>query len=186
MISSAKDNTNPVKTMITIIFCLMVVPVNLYAQDMTQSLLDRFSYHFDQSVNKLTQLAEAMPEETYNWSPDGEAMTVAEVFMHIARYNYILAERWLDVDVPEGAEPAVLEEIEDKETVVRELEKSIRHVQQFRDELTREQLHHSVEIFGETTEGWAVLFLLISHMNEHVGQAISYARMNGVVPPWSR
>jgi len=31
-----------------------------------------------------------------------------------------------------------------------------------------------------------VLFQLIAHMNEHLGQSIAYARMNGVVPPWSR
>ncbi len=185
MISFTKDNIKPVKTIITMLICMMLMPITTQAQDMTQSFLDRFSFHFDQSSNKIKQLADTMPEDTYNWSPDGEAMTVAQVFMHIARYNYILAERWLDVGVPEDVDTASLEEIEDKETVIRELERSIRHVEEFRENLTEEKLHKSVEIFGETTDGWAVLFLMISHMNEHVGQAISYARMNGIVPPWS-
>jgi hypothetical protein len=30
-----------------------------------------------------------------------------------------------------------------------------------------------------------VLTLLVSHLHEHLGQAIAYARMNGVAPPWS-
>jgi uncharacterized damage-inducible protein DinB len=26
---------------------------------------------------------------------------------------------------------------------------------------------------------------MANHMHEHLGQAIAYARVNGVVPPWS-
>ena len=40
-------------------------------------------------------------------------------------------------------------------------------------------------LYGRRVAGWAVLFQLIAHMNEHVGQSVSYARMNGIVPPWS-
>lgn len=32
----------------------------------------------------------------------------------------------------------------------------------------------------------SVLLQLLAHMNEHLGQSIAYALMNGVVPPWSR
>jgi hypothetical protein len=31
-----------------------------------------------------------------------------------------------------------------------------------------------------------VLVQLETHLSEHLGQSIAYARMNGVVPPWSR
>jgi len=41
-------------------------------------------------------------------------------------------------------------------------------------------------LYGRTVGEWAVLFQLVTHMNEHLGQSIAYARMNGVVPPWSR
>jgi uncharacterized damage-inducible protein DinB len=27
---------------------------------------------------------------------------------------------------------------------------------------------------------------IIVHANEHMGQLIAYARMNGIVPPWSK
>jgi hypothetical protein len=26
---------------------------------------------------------------------------------------------------------------------------------------------------------------MVTHMHEHLGQMIAYARMNGVTPPWS-
>jgi hypothetical protein len=27
---------------------------------------------------------------------------------------------------------------------------------------------------------------ILAHVNEHMGQSVAYARMNGIVPPWSR
>jgi hypothetical protein len=27
---------------------------------------------------------------------------------------------------------------------------------------------------------------ILEHASEHLGQSIAYARMNGIVPPWSR
>ncbi len=42
------------------------------------------------------------------------------------------------------------------------------------------------ELYGRTVGEWAVLLQLVTHMNEHLGQSIAYARMNGIVPPWSR
>lgn len=31
-----------------------------------------------------------------------------------------------------------------------------------------------------------VWVLTASHLHEHLGQQIAYARMNGIVPPWSK
>jgi uncharacterized damage-inducible protein DinB len=31
----------------------------------------------------------------------------------------------------------------------------------------------------------SALLVLLSHMHEHLGQSIAYARMQGVVPPWT-
>jgi len=30
-----------------------------------------------------------------------------------------------------------------------------------------------------------VIFLILSDAHEHLGQAVAYARMNGIVPPWT-
>jgi uncharacterized damage-inducible protein DinB len=32
----------------------------------------------------------------------------------------------------------------------------------------------------------AVYLRILVHMHEHMGQAVAYARVNGVVPPWSQ
>ena len=49
-----------------------------------------------------------------------------------------------------------------------------------------EALEAETELYGRTGPAWAVLVQLETHLSEHLGQSIAYARMNGVVPPWSR
>ncbi len=60
------------------------------------------------------------------------------------------------------------------------------HVRGVVDGMSDADLAGPVELYGREVAGWAVLLQLITHMNEHLGQEIAYARMNGVVPPWSR
>lgn len=48
------------------------------------------------------------------------------------------------------------------------------------------ELEAPTRLYGREVAHWAVLFQLVAHMNEHLGQSIAYARMNGVVLPWSR
>jgi uncharacterized damage-inducible protein DinB len=52
--------------------------------------------------------------------------------------------------------------------------------------MSEADLTRMTTLYGRDVPGWAVLFQLLSHMNEHVGQSVAYARMNDVVPPWSR
>jgi len=39
---------------------------------------------------------------------------------------------------------------------------------------------------GRRVPQWAVLLQLIAHMDDYLGQTIAYARVIGVVPPWSQ
>lgn len=40
-------------------------------------------------------------------------------------------------------------------------------------------------MFGQQTSRGGALVRSVTHCHEHLGQAIAYARANGVVPPWS-
>jgi len=169
-------------------FLIAMAPFSSTAQysDFTAEFVDRFLIHFEQSSDKLLQLANEIPEELYEWSPDGEALPFATVFTHIARHNYTLPSSWLDVDIPDDIDIDGMEDILDNKEVIEILSRSVDHVKTHIPYVSEEQLMQPVTIFGDETKGWAALFLLIAHMNEHVGQAISYSRMNGIVPPWSR
>jgi hypothetical protein len=42
-----------------------------------------------------------------------------------------------------------------------------------------------VEAFGMKFSLRNFMITILNHNHEHLGQSIAYARMNGVVPPWS-
>ena len=142
---------------------------------------------FEGSADKLVALAEAMPAESYSWQPMEGVYTVAAAYMHIARYNYMYPDLYLGVDAPAGVDYGSLEErVTTKAEAVRILAASMDHVRGIMDAMSDADLARPTELYGREVENWAVLLQLVTHMNEHLGQSIAYARMNRVVPPWSR
>lgn len=145
----------------------------------------QFSRHF-QYAGRVLQLARAMPADLYDWRPMEGVMSVQEVYTHIAHYNFRYPAQSLDIPPPDGVDMDTIEGISGKEEVIAILEQSIRHLQEAVQQMPDSRLSASTELYGRTVNGQAVLMQLITHMSEHVGQSIAYARMNGVVPPWSR
>ena len=147
---------------------------------------DEFLRQFEASSRKVMMLADAIPEELYTWSPGEGVMSIARVYMHIARYNYGYPAGALDVPAPEGVDLDTMEDITDKAMVTRILSQSVDHVRRTASAMTEGELRRPTRLYGREIARWAVLLQLIAHMNEHVGQSVSYARMNDIVPPWSR
>lgn len=138
---------------------------------------------------KYVALAEAVPESAYDWRPAEGVRSVGEVFMHIASANLGLPAQFLDVAPPEGYSQewfGTAEQIGDKEEVVRHLRTAFHHLAQAMEEMGDEALQQPVNVFGRDTNGLGAALLLVTHSHEHLGQAIAYARSNGVTPPWSR
>lgn len=142
---------------------------------------------FEASAEKLVALAEAMPAESYSWQPMEGVYTVAAAYMHVARYNYMYPDMYLGVEAPARVDyPSLEERVTSKDEAVRILAASLDHVRGVMDGMSDADLAKRTELYGREVESWAVLLQLMTHMNEHLGQAIAYARMNRVVPPWSR
>jgi hypothetical protein len=47
-------------------------------------------------------------------------------------------------------------------------------------------LRRKVTIEGRDATVDGMYLRIIVHANEHMGQLVAYARMNGIVPPWSK
>jgi uncharacterized damage-inducible protein DinB len=142
--------------------------------------------HFNIQMSKFIALAEAMPEESYTWSPGDGVMETGQVFMHVARYNYFYPNGSLGFALPEDVEMESMEAVRDKDQVLAALAESRDWVQGVVGEMGAQDLEEETELYGRTVKKWAVLTQLVSHMSEHLGQSIAYARMNGIIPPWSR
>lgn len=138
--------------------------------------------------DKYVALAEAMPVATYDWRPGEGVRSVSEVFMHIAAANLGLPMNFMQVTPPPGYAQdwfGTAEEISDKESVVAHLGVAFEHLAATIEGLTDAQLAQPVNVFGRDTNWMGAVLLLQTHSHEHLGQAIAYARTNGVTPPWS-
>ena len=167
------------------LFASLLTPF-AYSQGVSTELRDELMRQFEASSRKLVSLSEAIPDEVYSWSPGEGVMTIAHVYAHIAKYNYDYLVNNLDVSPPKGIDVENMEELTDKGDVREALINSIEFVRENAASMSEDQLLKRTELYGRDVQGWAVLVQLVAHMNEHVGQSVSYARLNSIVPPWSR
>ena len=133
---------------------------------------------------RLASLAEAVPEDKYSWSPAEGVRSVGEIYAHAAGANYFILS-FLGGKMPEGFNPDEKAVIK-KDELIKMLKDSFEYAKNYVPTIKEEDLDKEVELpFGKFTQR-TVLFILITHGHEHLGQSIAYARMNGVTPPWSR
>lgn len=135
--------------------------------------------------NKFERLAEAIPADKYTWRPAPDVRSVAEVFLHVATANYNLY-KLVGTQPPAGVDPQGLEKsTSDKAKVIAALKDSYAHARKAITAMPDADLEKSLDWFGgKNTERGALLFI-VRHGSEHLGQSIAYARMIGVVPPWT-
>ena len=132
---------------------------------------------------KIEDLAAAVPAEKYTWRPAAGVRSVSEVYMHIAGGNYFLAS-FVGMKPPTKDEQT-LEQINDKARVLAELRKSFDHIRMAALNARDADLDKPIKMFGNDTTVRGAFITALNHLHEHLGQSIAYARMNGVVPPWS-
>lgn len=150
-----------------------------------QKLKAEYLAEFDDAASKLKQLAAAMPADKYGWRPGPGVRSVGEVFMHVAGGEYFImkmAGTPPPADWPKDPETAVVE----KDKVIAWMERAIGDARKAVEQAGPEQMEKSSDFFGRPLSGRGLYLRMLNHMNEHLGQAIAYARVNGVAPPWSK
>ena len=134
---------------------------------------------------QLVALAEAIPADKYSWRPAPGVRSTGEVFMHIAGTNFLLLSR-MGHKVPSDFESVDAEKVAtDKAKVIDWLKRSLDAVRDAHANITPAELKKTAKFFGREATQENLYLRILVHANEHMGQLVAYARMNGVVPPWS-
>jgi uncharacterized damage-inducible protein DinB len=146
----------------------------------------------DIADDKFMQLAEAIPEDMYDWRPMEGVRSFREVFIHVAADNWY-GGALMGIPTPDDISvssddastgPYQEQNLSKAETLVH-LRRSFDYFGEALD-ATRDQL--GTRAMLRTTElTYGDLWVrLVTHMHEHLGQSIAYTRAIEVVPPWSR
>lgn len=139
--------------------------------------------------DKFLQLAEAFPQDKYNWRPMTGVRSVSEVLMLAAfeGYNFIPnsfgGQR---ANLGTQQEASALRTLTDKPRVIEHIRKGFAHAQQQLETIDAPILGASRNLFGTQRTAPAIALFVYGDLHEHLGQLIAYARSNQIVPPWSK
>jgi uncharacterized damage-inducible protein DinB len=134
---------------------------------------------------KYVSLAEAIPEEKYDWRPAPGVRSIGEVLLHVATANFMLG-RMVGLTPPEGIDPKMEKTVTGKAKIVPLVRDSFQHFHSGVAKMPEADMAKEVKVFGRAASTAGALVFLGSHLHEHLGQLIAYARVQGIAPPWSR
>jgi uncharacterized damage-inducible protein DinB len=166
----------------TLLLFALLSTATMHAQD--EGLWEGYGGEWGHTSRQLLALAQATPAEKFSWRPAPGVRSIGEVYMHIAIANFYL----LSVTGPKEPEVAVSMEktVTAKADVIDWLKRSLDAVATARAQLKPADFQRKVSIYGKVVTVDGMYLRIIVHANEHMGQSIAYARMNGIVPPWSK
>ena len=161
---------------------LLLSAASLHAQN--EGLWEGYDGEWSHVSRELIALAEATPADKYSWRPAPGVRSMSEVYMHIVIANFYLLSVTgaKEPDVPLDKEKTVTSKAE----VIDWLKRSLAAVPAARANLKPADYERKVKIDNKTVTVDGMYLRIIVHANEHEGQLIAYARMNGIVPPWSK
>jgi len=134
---------------------------------------------------KFVGLAEAMPAEKFTWRPAAGVRSVSELYLHVALANFNIPTM-MGVTPAAGIDKEGFEKsTTDKAKVIEQLNKSFAFAISAVDKMSNSDFAKPEKKLGPDANDGDVVYLLVVHNHEHLGQSIAYARMNGVVPPWT-
>ena len=145
-----------------------------------QSLID-----LERVQKKFVDLANALPADKMTWRHSTDSRSFAELFLHVAGERYAIL-KLMGAAAPEGFDARAFEKTTtDKAKMVDELNKSWEFSKKTIDGMTNADFAKSIPKLGPQANAGDVVYILVADAHEHLGQSIAYARVNGIVPPWT-
>jgi len=134
---------------------------------------------------KFVDLANALPADKLNWRPAADSRSFAEVFLHVSGERYQILNL-MGTEMPAGFDGKTYEKsTTDKAQIVAELNKSWEFTQKAIKGMTNADFAKLLPKLGPEANAGDVIYILVADAHEHLGQAVAYARENGIVPPWT-
>ena len=150
-----------------------------------------FIHDLETLHTKFVGLAQAFPQDKYSWRPMEGVRSVSEVLMLAAMegYNFIPTSFGAKAaDLGSQEERAKLRTLSDKAQVIDHLNKGFAYAKKELEALDATTLtaRRKIVISPNPIAVTDIALGIGGDLHEHLGQMIAYARMNKIVPPWSK
>jgi hypothetical protein len=140
--------------------------------------------------DKFMALAKAVPADKHGWRPMEGSRSFHQVFAHVAAEGN-LESAMFGAKMPAGsvanfdAEETRLGKLPDDQLIAA-MDKSLQLLSATLAGLSLEGMNTSITYYGQSTLPRIAATYTLNDLHEHLGQLVSYARMQQIVPPWSR
>jgi len=176
------------------VVCLAAAPSSaqdVINKDAAAVVKASFVHDLDTLHTKFLGLAQAFPQDKYTWRPMDGVRSVSEVLMLAALegYNFIPTSFGAKgADLGPREEVAKLRTLTDKAQVIDHLNKGFAYAKKELEALDPATLtaRRKIMISPEPLAVTDIALGIGGDLHEHLGQMIAYARMNHIVPPWSK
>ncbi|MEQ1910635.1 MAG: DinB family protein [Vicinamibacterales bacterium] len=146
-----------------------------------------FIADLDVVKGKFVGLAEAFPQDKYTWRPMDGVRSVSEVFILAASEGYAFIPTSFGGKA--GAtreEMTAMRTLTDKAKIIEHLNKAFAHAKAELTAADPATLTGRRQVMGQSMTAIDAALGIGGDLHEHLGQMIAYARMNRIVPPWSK
>lgn len=139
-----------------------------------------------QLQEKYVSLAQAIPADKYTWRPAEGVRSISELFLHVSGASYGFPTMITGVTPAAGFQRDGFEKsTTDKAKIIEQLNKSFAYAIAVVQNMSNADFAKAEKKLGPDANDGDVIYLMVTHAHEHLGQAIADARMNGVIPPWT-
>lgn len=125
------------------------------------------------------EVAQAMPDDLYNFKPHEDAMTFREQMEHLVNNIAFLSSKITDEKVTLD----VAEVERSKEEIIKSLAMSFDNVGKLIAEVDQTTIKEEITFANTKMSKENLFYLIRNHMAHHRGQAILYLRMNDIAAP---
>ncbi len=155
----------------------LLISLNMNAQN---NVISAFLLKWENSKNYLLEIAEAMPEENYNYKPTERQMTFMEQLIHIRSNMVWLSESYF---VDENFNKSSKVNPKTKAEILQELTIAFDKVTNIIKNVALGDLTTQVDFFAGPKSKLQILNLLQDHVTHHRAQIIVYLNLNNIQPP---
>lgn len=140
--------------------------------------------------DKFLALARAVPADKHGWRPMEGSRSFHQVFAHVAAEGNLEAAMF-GAKLPAGsvanfdAEETRLGKLPDDQ-LISVMDQSLQLLSATVAGLSLDKMNTSITYYGQPTLPRVGMMYTLNDLHEHLGQVVSYARMQQIVPPWSK
>ncbi len=166
------------------LFCGVMAAVaasTVFAQSPSPSLVKDLVAGWQRAATDIIDVAEAMPEERYDFKPVPEISTFRDQLVHVAG----IAQRFIDSAKGTKSESGQAHKTMTKAEVIGLLKQTLQTGQEMIGSMTDAQLAEQVKYpIGDRMVTRLGFWLgPLYQVRNHHGQLVVYLRLNGIVPP---